>query len=84
VRNFRKAAERPSGLPVTRLDVSELQAVAVIAEVQRRGAVMLVTPGGCYINVFPPGRIPHSLHVRLCQHFQRIRAILLSRAAFGG
>jgi hypothetical protein len=65
------------------LDISELEAVAVIAEVQKRGAVMLVSPGGRYIEVFPPEKVPHSLYLRLCRYIEPVRDILLSRAAFG-
>jgi hypothetical protein len=68
---------------MSQLDTSELEAVAAIAEVNKRGAVMLVYPGGRHIRIFPPGKLPLSLHERISRHFETIRSILLSRAAFG-
>jgi hypothetical protein len=60
------------------LDIEELEAVAAIAEVRKRGAVMLVSPGGRHITIFPRQKIPPSLHTRISRHFAPIRSILLS------
>jgi hypothetical protein len=65
-----------------RLNISELEAVAAIAEVRKRGAVLLVSPGGQDIVIFPSGKLPSALLERLNQHLDSIRAILLSRAMF--
>ncbi len=68
---------------MTPLDTSELEAVAVIAEVNQRGAVMLVCRGGRHIMILPPRDIPPSLRERIRRHFETIRSILVSRAGFG-
>jgi hypothetical protein len=65
-----------------KLDISELEAVAAIAEVNKRGAVMLVCAGGRDITIFPPEKIPPSLHERISRYFESIRIILLARASF--
>jgi hypothetical protein len=63
------------------LDIGELAAVAAIAEVNKRGAVVLVAPGGEEIKIFPPDKIPASLYERIARYFEPIRTILLARAA---
>jgi hypothetical protein len=64
------------------LDIPELEAVAAITEVNRRGAVLLVYPSGRHIRIFPPGKVPPFLQQRIVRYFEPIRNILLSRALF--